>query len=198
MTNPPAEDILSKMEGKAADVTNGDVGVDDDFQREMFLWVLNHGRGCLGNAILLAYGLEVLWFGLHVTSAGVLVSHFTLKSPVLHVSDSVSSEALSDNANMLLSPIWWVAVSFCWHSATVKLKQRSSQRCLCWTNMASPPRGLMTTLQKWPRQTSTCKRWDFFFLILFYLFIFASLIEIKFLTLESHTIKQTNCLLFPD
>lgn len=37
MTNPPAEDILSKMEGKPADATNGDVGVDDDFQREMFL-----------------------------------------------------------------------------------------------------------------------------------------------------------------
>lgn len=37
MTNPPAEDVLSKVEGKAADVANGDVTVDDDFQREMFL-----------------------------------------------------------------------------------------------------------------------------------------------------------------
>lgn len=37
MTNPPAEDVLSKVEGKDADVANGDVTVDDDFQREMFL-----------------------------------------------------------------------------------------------------------------------------------------------------------------
>lgn len=38
MTNPPAEDVLSKVEGKAADVANGDVTVDDDFQREMFFY----------------------------------------------------------------------------------------------------------------------------------------------------------------
>lgn len=37
MTNPPAEDVLAKVEGKVADATNGDVNVDDDFQREMCL-----------------------------------------------------------------------------------------------------------------------------------------------------------------
>lgn len=39
MTNLPAEDVLSKAEGKGPNVTNGDINVDDDFQREMFLWV---------------------------------------------------------------------------------------------------------------------------------------------------------------
>ena len=37
LTNPPAEDVLSKVEGKAPNVTNGEVNADDDFQREMFL-----------------------------------------------------------------------------------------------------------------------------------------------------------------
>lgn len=38
MTNPPAEDILSKVEGKVPDVTNGEVNAEDDFQREMFFY----------------------------------------------------------------------------------------------------------------------------------------------------------------
>lgn len=38
MTNPPAEDILSKAEGKIPSVNNGDVNADDDFQREMFFY----------------------------------------------------------------------------------------------------------------------------------------------------------------
>lgn len=37
MTNPPAEDVLSKVEGNIPETSNGDVTVDDDFQREMFL-----------------------------------------------------------------------------------------------------------------------------------------------------------------
>ncbi len=37
LTNLPAEDVLSKVEGKVPNVTNGDVNADDDFQREMFL-----------------------------------------------------------------------------------------------------------------------------------------------------------------
>lgn len=37
MTNLPAEDVLSKVEGKVPNATNGDINVDDDFQREMFL-----------------------------------------------------------------------------------------------------------------------------------------------------------------
>lgn len=76
MTNPPAEDILSKMEGKAADVTNGDVSVDDDFQREMFLWVTRTLEfvGMLLTCYLVVFWLKVLCFGLHVTWAGVIVS----------------------------------------------------------------------------------------------------------------------------
>lgn len=38
MTNPPAEDVISKVEGKAATATNGEVSADDDFQREMFFY----------------------------------------------------------------------------------------------------------------------------------------------------------------
>ncbi|XP_068175534.1 probable rRNA-processing protein EBP2 [Antennarius striatus] len=38
MTNPPAEDIISKADGTVPNVTNGDVNVDDDFQREMFFY----------------------------------------------------------------------------------------------------------------------------------------------------------------
>lgn len=37
MTNLPVEDVLSKVEGKVPNESNGDVSVDDDFQREMFL-----------------------------------------------------------------------------------------------------------------------------------------------------------------
>lgn len=37
MTNLPAEDILSKAGGEVPDKTNGDVNVEDDFQREMLL-----------------------------------------------------------------------------------------------------------------------------------------------------------------
>lgn len=39
LTNLPAEDPLSKVEGKVPNVTNGEVNADDDFQREMFLYV---------------------------------------------------------------------------------------------------------------------------------------------------------------
>lgn len=38
LTNPPVEDVLSKVEGKVPNVTNGDVNADDDFQREMFFY----------------------------------------------------------------------------------------------------------------------------------------------------------------
>ncbi|XP_034035421.1 probable rRNA-processing protein EBP2 [Thalassophryne amazonica] len=38
LTNRPVEDVLSKAEGKASDVTNRDVNADDDFQREMFFY----------------------------------------------------------------------------------------------------------------------------------------------------------------
>lgn len=38
MTNPPAEDIISKVEGKVPAVTNGELNADDDFQREMFFY----------------------------------------------------------------------------------------------------------------------------------------------------------------
>lgn len=38
MTNPPTEDILSKVEGKVPAPINGDVNADDDFQREMFFY----------------------------------------------------------------------------------------------------------------------------------------------------------------
>lgn len=37
MTNLPAEDVLSKVEEKVLGASDGDVTVDDDFQREMFL-----------------------------------------------------------------------------------------------------------------------------------------------------------------
>ena len=37
MTNPPAEDVLAKAEGKVPSVANGEVNAEDDFQREMFL-----------------------------------------------------------------------------------------------------------------------------------------------------------------
>lgn len=39
LTNPPVEDALSKIEGKVPSQTNGDVNADDDFHREMFLYV---------------------------------------------------------------------------------------------------------------------------------------------------------------
>lgn len=38
LTNLPAEDIISKAEGKIPNKTNGDVNADDDFQREMFFY----------------------------------------------------------------------------------------------------------------------------------------------------------------
>ncbi|XP_041791639.1 probable rRNA-processing protein EBP2 [Chelmon rostratus] len=38
LTNLPAEDVLSKVEAKVPNVTNGNVTVDDDFQREMFFY----------------------------------------------------------------------------------------------------------------------------------------------------------------
>lgn len=37
MTNLPAEDVLSKVEEKVLGAADGDVTVDNDFQREMFL-----------------------------------------------------------------------------------------------------------------------------------------------------------------
>lgn len=39
LTNPPAEDVFSQVIGKVENPTNGDVNADDDFQREMFLYV---------------------------------------------------------------------------------------------------------------------------------------------------------------
>ncbi|XP_003974419.1 probable rRNA-processing protein EBP2 isoform X1 [Takifugu rubripes] len=38
MTNLPAEDVLSKLEGQVLGESNGDTTVDDDFQREMFFY----------------------------------------------------------------------------------------------------------------------------------------------------------------
>ncbi|TKS74246.1 putative rRNA-processing protein EBP2 [Collichthys lucidus] len=38
LTNLPAEDVISKAEGKVPSVTKGDVNADDDFQREMFFY----------------------------------------------------------------------------------------------------------------------------------------------------------------
>lgn len=38
LTNLPAEDVLSKAEGKVPSVANGEVNADDDFQREMFFY----------------------------------------------------------------------------------------------------------------------------------------------------------------
>uniref|UniRef100_A0A3Q1HFQ0 EBNA1 binding protein 2 n=1 Tax=Acanthochromis polyacanthus TaxID=80966 RepID=A0A3Q1HFQ0_9TELE len=38
LTNLPAEDILSKAEGKVPALANGEVNADDDFQREMFFY----------------------------------------------------------------------------------------------------------------------------------------------------------------
>ncbi|XP_031139826.1 probable rRNA-processing protein EBP2 [Sander lucioperca] len=38
MTNLPAEDVISKAEGKVPSAANGDVNADDDFQREMFFY----------------------------------------------------------------------------------------------------------------------------------------------------------------
>ncbi|XP_034566085.1 probable rRNA-processing protein EBP2 [Notolabrus celidotus] len=38
LTNPPAEDVLAKAEGKVPNPTNGAVDADDDFQREMFFY----------------------------------------------------------------------------------------------------------------------------------------------------------------
>ncbi|XP_034439147.1 probable rRNA-processing protein EBP2 isoform X1 [Hippoglossus hippoglossus] len=38
LTNPPAEDIISKLEGKVSTAANGQVNADDDFQREMFFY----------------------------------------------------------------------------------------------------------------------------------------------------------------
>lgn len=37
LTNLPAEDIISKADGKVPSQTNGELNADDDFQREMFL-----------------------------------------------------------------------------------------------------------------------------------------------------------------
>ncbi|KAG8003200.1 putative rRNA-processing protein EBP2 [Nibea albiflora] len=38
VTNLPAEDVISKAEGKVPNVTKGDINADDDFQREMFFY----------------------------------------------------------------------------------------------------------------------------------------------------------------
>ncbi|XP_040926514.1 probable rRNA-processing protein EBP2 [Betta splendens] len=38
LTNPPAEDVFSKVDGKVENLANGDVNADDDFQREMFFY----------------------------------------------------------------------------------------------------------------------------------------------------------------
>ncbi|XP_056235605.1 probable rRNA-processing protein EBP2 [Seriola aureovittata] len=38
MTNLPAEDIISKAEGKVPSSANGEINADDDFQREMFFY----------------------------------------------------------------------------------------------------------------------------------------------------------------
>ncbi|XP_076026317.1 putative rRNA-processing protein EBP2 [Genypterus blacodes] len=38
LTNPPAEDVLTKAEGALAAPANKDVNADDDFQREMFFY----------------------------------------------------------------------------------------------------------------------------------------------------------------
>ncbi|XP_060933874.1 probable rRNA-processing protein EBP2 [Limanda limanda] len=38
LTNPPADDIISKMEGKVSTAANGEINPDDDFQREMFFY----------------------------------------------------------------------------------------------------------------------------------------------------------------
>ncbi|XP_008277640.1 putative rRNA-processing protein EBP2 [Stegastes partitus] len=38
LTNLPAEDILSKVEGKVSALANGEVNANDDFQREMFFY----------------------------------------------------------------------------------------------------------------------------------------------------------------
>lgn len=38
LTNPPAEDVLAKAEGKVPNAANGDVNAEDDFQREMFFY----------------------------------------------------------------------------------------------------------------------------------------------------------------
>lgn len=46
MTNPPAKDV-SLAEGQILNVKNGDVDAEDDFQREMFLWVtMTHKMKC--------------------------------------------------------------------------------------------------------------------------------------------------------
>ncbi|XP_037553969.1 probable rRNA-processing protein EBP2 [Nematolebias whitei] len=37
VTNPPAEDVLSRVEGKVPAGTNGELNAEDDFLREMFL-----------------------------------------------------------------------------------------------------------------------------------------------------------------
>lgn len=44
--------------------------------------------------------------------------------------------------------------------ATGKLRRQSYRHFLCWISMAYPPRGLTITLQRWPNQTSTCRRWE--------------------------------------
>lgn len=38
LTNLPVEDVLTTVEGKVPNSTNGDVNADDDFQREMFFY----------------------------------------------------------------------------------------------------------------------------------------------------------------
>ncbi|XP_076577729.1 putative rRNA-processing protein EBP2 [Chaetodon auriga] len=38
LTNLPAEDVLSKVEGKVPNAAKGDVSADDDFQREMYFY----------------------------------------------------------------------------------------------------------------------------------------------------------------
>lgn len=37
VTNPPAEDVLARVEGTVPAGTNGELNAEDDFQREMFL-----------------------------------------------------------------------------------------------------------------------------------------------------------------
>lgn len=93
MTNPPAEDVLSKVEGKDADVANGDVTVDDDFQREMFLWV-NRAWDAWEKAIQLFSEWKVLWFGLQQM---LLSPSCHIKSPASGVSDPVLWEVSTDD-----------------------------------------------------------------------------------------------------
>lgn len=118
MTNLPAEDVLSKLEGQVLGESNGDATVDDDFQREMFLWVVSCWPVVQNCAFILEVPfLWLKWSGL------ILIVLFAFK-------------------------------------ATVKLRRQSYRHFLCWISMAYPPRGLTITLQRWPNQTSTCRRWE--------------------------------------